>query len=222
MVLTENIPSTVHYQKPIIKADKLFSWAIDYLLTLSNDTSSKRWCNVVIALILLTGRNHCFVQSKKGLFSADSFEGSKEIPVLCDADLILKGLNWLKSNDKLAVNQKGAHKTYSPYLSLSVKAICNKLDFIQGGDNYLVNRLKTSTGLRAIYGIVWAFQSVWSNSSISVNMAYGDEDNLAFLEKSNLLDVRSLNIAEKIEVKKLDDVLLDKISNHSIYFQALE
>ena len=222
MVLTENISSIVHHQKPIIKADKLLNWSIDYLLTLSNDTSSKRWCNVVIALILLTGRNHCYVQSKKGLFSAYSFEGSEEIPILCDVYLILKGLNWLKSNNKLAVDQLGSHRKYSPYLSLSVKPIFNKLDFIQGGDNYLVNRLKTSTGLRAIYGVVWAFQSVWSNSSISVNMAYGDKDNLAFLEKSNLLDVRSLNVAKKIEVKKLDDILLSKISNHSIYFQALE
>lgn len=222
MVSTENIPNIVHHQKTIIKADSLLNWAIDYLLKLNDTITSARWHNVVIALILLTGRSHCHVQSKKGLFSIDSFEGSEEIPILCDVDLILKAINWLESNNKLAVDQLGSHRKYSPYLCKAVKLIFNELNCIEGDESYLVNSIKTSTGLRAIYGIVWAFQSAWSNSSVLVNMAHSDEDNLALLEKSNLLDVRAFNIAKNIEVQKLDDVLLSTISNHSIYFQALE
>lgn len=222
MVLTENISSIVHRQKTIIKADKLLNWAIDYLLKLNDTTPSTRWHNVVIALILLTGRSHCFVQSKKGLFSIASFEGSEEIPILCDVDLILKALNWLESNNKLAANPLGSHKKYSSYLCKAVKLIFNELNCIEADESYLVNNIKTSTGLRAIYGLVWAFQSAWSNSSVLVNMAHSDEDNLAFLEKSNLLDPRSFNIAKSIEVQKLDNVLLGTISNHSIHFQALE
>ena len=222
MVLTENTSNTFLRQKTIIKADKLLNWAIDYLLKLNDTIPSKRWHNVVIALILLTGRSHCYVQSKKGLFSIKSFEGSEEIPILCDVDLILKAVSWLESNNKLAIDQSSAHKIYSPYLSQVVKLIFNKLDFIEEDDDYFVNRLKTSTGLRAIYGVVWAFQSVWSNSSVLVNMAHSDEDNLAFLKKSNLLDVRAFNIAKHIEVYKLDNVLLGTISNHSVYFQVLK
>ena len=53
-------------------------------------------------------------------------------------------------------------------------------------------------------------------------MAHSDEDNLAFLKKSKLLDVRAFNIAKYIEVYKLDNVLLGTISNHSVYFQVLK
>ena len=222
MVLTENISSIVSHQKTAIKADKLLNWAIDYLLKLNDDLPSARWHNVVIALILLTGRSHCYVQSKKGLFSINSFEGSEEIPILCDVDLILKAVNWLESNNKLAVDQLGSHRKYSPYLCKAVKLLFDELNCIEVNESYLVNNIKTSTGLRAIYGVVWAFQSVWSNSSVLVNMAHSDEDNLAFLKKSNLLDVRAFNIAKYIEVYKLDNVLLGTISNHSVYFQALK
>ena len=100
--------------------------------------------------------------------------------------------------------------------------IFDGLNCIEEDESYLVNSIKTSTGLRAIYGVVWAFQSAWSNSSVLVNMAHSNEDNLAFLKKSNFLDVRAFNIARSIEVEKLDDVLLSTISNHSIHFQALE
>ena len=222
MVLTENISSIVRHQKTAIKADKLLNWAIDYLLKLNDDLPSARWHNVVIALILLTGRSHCYVQSKKGLFSINSFEGSEEIPILCDVDLILKAVNWLESNNKLAVDQLGSHRKYSPYLCKAVKLLFDELNCIEVNESYLVNNIKTSTGLRAIYGVVWAFQSVWSNSSVLVNMAHSDEDNLAFLKKSNLLDVRAFNIAKHIEVYKLDNVLLGTISNHSVYFQVLK
>ena len=222
MVLTENISDIVLHQKTTIKADNLLKWAIDYLSELNDTIPSKLWYNVVIALILLTGRRHCYVQSKKGLFSIDKVEGSKEIPVLCDADLILKAVDWLESNNKLAIDQIRAHNRYSPYLSRKDELIVDKLEFIEGDNNYFVNRLKTSTGLRAIYGIVWAFQSVWSNYFILFNKVYSDEDNLAFLEKSNLLDKRAFNIASKINVQILDDNLLKKVSNHRIYFQALK
>ena len=156
------------------------------------------------------------------MFSINSFEGSEEIPILCDVDLILKAVNWLESNNKLAVDQLGSHRKYSPYLCKAVKLLFDELNCIEVNESYLVNNIKTSTGLRAIYGVGWAFQSTWSNSSVLVNMAHSDEDNLAFLKKSNLLDVRAFNIAKYIEVYKIDDVLLGTISNHSVYFQALK
>lgn len=169
-------------QKEKIDIIPLHDFAVSVLSNLDK-LSPKDWKRVSIALAIATGRRLAEVhqlstkleyvdqhhveftgQLKVKGDAAKYFEQnpSYTIPVLVDADLVVKGHQWLKDSDKVVDSPEAVNRRYSGDISDAMKTLKARLG--------VEHKFFTYKGLRTIYA--QACNQIFNN---------GDSDNILFL-----------------------------------------
>lgn len=132
------------HSTPAISIDPLLDKAFSVLDKLTDNTPASAWKDVTIALMLGTGRRAfseilskaefayvsphlvSFTGQAKTKGETDSFyteNPSYIIPTLIPAQLVVKGVEWLKEQGKRADDEATAHNRYSSDLSKHIKSM---------------------------------------------------------------------------------------------------
>lgn len=153
-------------EKEVISFKPLHEFATGVLSNIDNLTS-RDWKRVSVALAIATGRRLAEIHQTSTKFeyvdkwhveftgqlkvkgdAAEYFEQnpSYTIPVLVDAQWVVKAHQWLKDNDKVVSNSKAVNKRYSGDISDFVKILKQRLN--------IEHNFFTYKGLRSIYALV--------------------------------------------------------------------
>ena len=153
-------------EKETISFKPLYDFAVA-TLTKIDELKPRDWKRVSVSLALVTGRRLAEIHRHVTKFEyvnshTVSFTGqlktkgeaaeyfaenpSYEIPVLIDANLVVKAHQWLKDNSKVVDTSDAANRRYSGDLSDFVKILKGKWD--------IQHQFFTYKGLRAIYASV--------------------------------------------------------------------
>ena len=180
-----------------VDVSNLVAWSTKLLENLPD--RSNKWTAVAVALMVVTGRRQSEIMSSGKFALADDNkliftgqlkrhhdDGNPEIliPALCDAELVIGGINWLDSwrkriapaDDSFESQQKAAkkaHDKYSRYLSQAAKEALTELvdiagDWITDGKDRRKCHL-----LRQIYGQL-AYKRFYAGSGRKIGQVLTD------------------------------------------------
>lgn len=150
----------------------VYDWAAKLLDECANTSLNprKHWRDVVVALLVVTGRrqseitssavftpideNHLWFKGQLKSRSHDEFTDGYSIPVFANSEHIIKSVEWLAANGKRHPDPKQAHNLFSRYINEAADSVLGMIDWVSEPQEHDSRLARKAHLFRSIYAVM--------------------------------------------------------------------